>query len=129
MGNKTKTKTKPTPTAAPEPKVSKHPGFECLYLGDKELQGYGFKTGDGLLDVAPFKLLQKTMIMEEINFKGAMCAFHPFKNVIAEYPLEDILFVWDADEAMEADCNFYFCSSRETYEAEKEKLGVSADGH
>ena len=97
-------------------------------MGDKELQGYGFKTGDGLLDVASFKTLKKSVIIEEIDFKGAMCAFHPFKAVITDYPNEDILFVWDPDERKEADCNFYFCSTPEVYEEERTKLGITEDG-
>jgi len=125
---KSKKKSNSKKSEAEKPKVSKHPGYECLYLGDKELTGYGFKTGDGLLDVAPFKILSKNMIIEEIDFKGAMCAFHPFKSVIAEYPIDDILFVWDPDEIKEAECNFYFCSTTEQFEAEKIKCGITGDG-
>merc|ERR1719204_629379 len=106
----------------------KHPGFECLYLGDKELQTYGFKTGDGLLDVVPFKTLKKEDILEDISFKGKMCAFHAFTAVIEAYAESDILFVWDPDEAKEADCNFYFCANEEALSAEQQRLGISADG-
>lgn len=109
-------------------KVSKHPGFECLYLGDKELQTYGFKTGDGLLDVVPFKSLKKEFILEEVSFKGKMSAFHPFQSVVEQYEESDILFVWDPDEAKEAECNFYFCVEAEALNAERERLGISADG-
>jgi len=111
-----------------EVKVSSHPGFECLYLGDKELQTYGFKTGDGLLDVIPFKTLKKEDILEDISFKGKMCAFHAFTAVIEAYAESDILFVWDPDEAKEADCNFYFCANEEALSAEQQRLGISADG-
>merc|ERR1712228_814588 len=113
---------------AEKEKVDKHPGYSCLYLGDKELQGYGFKTGDGLLDVTAFKTLKKNDIIEEIKFKGKMCAFHPFTDIIEKYENEDILFVWDPDEEKEAECNFYFCTNIETFEFEKTKLGISDDG-
>jgi len=105
----------------------KHPGYSCLYLGDKELQTYGFKTGDGLLDVAPFQSLTKAAMLEEISFKGKMCAFHAFQSFIEGYPEEDVLFVWDMDEEKEKDCNFYFCHTLETRNVEQERLGI-ADG-
>eukprot|EP00485_Elphidium_margaritaceum_P006079 CAMPEP_0202699586 /NCGR_PEP_ID=MMETSP1385-20130828/12809_1 /ASSEMBLY_ACC=CAM_ASM_000861 /TAXON_ID=933848 /ORGANISM="Elphidium margaritaceum" /LENGTH=1114 /DNA_ID=CAMNT_0049356565 /DNA_START=30 /DNA_END=3374 /DNA_ORIENTATION=+ len=110
-----------------EVKIDKHPGYACLYLGDKELNGYGFKTGDGLLDVAAFKTLKKNDILEEIQFKGKMCAFAPFRECIENYDKEELLFVWDADEQKEAECNFYFCTTTQTLEAEKQRLGITDD--
>eukprot|EP00484_Ammonia_sp_Unknown_P022624 CAMPEP_0197023826 /NCGR_PEP_ID=MMETSP1384-20130603/4466_1 /TAXON_ID=29189 /ORGANISM="Ammonia sp." /LENGTH=1061 /DNA_ID=CAMNT_0042452103 /DNA_START=67 /DNA_END=3252 /DNA_ORIENTATION=+ len=111
-----------------EAKVDQHPGYGCLYLGDKELQTYGFKTGGGLLDVAAFKTLKKADILEEISFKGKMCAFAAFKEAIEQYQNEDVLFIWDPDEAKQAECNFYFCTNAETFESEKQRLGISDDG-
>jgi len=48
MGKKTekkKGKGKVKEEAVVPVKEDKTPGFGCLYLGDKELQRYGFKTG------------------------------------------------------------------------------------
>eukprot|EP01084_Bolivina_argentea_P159591 277931_1 len=57
-----------------------------------------------------------------------MCAFHPFREVIEKYSESDILFIWDPDEEKEAECNFYFCNILETFNEQKEKLGISEDG-
>lgn len=125
--NKNKQLKKDTDTKK-EDNTDKHPGYSCLYLGDKELKGYGFKTGDGLLDVAPFKTLKKLDIIEEIKFKGKMCAFQPFHSLIEKYENDDILFIWDPDEQKEKECNFYFCHTIQTFEIEKKRLGISDDG-
>lgn len=115
--------------AAPvkQEKEDKHPGYGCLYLGDKELQRYGLKSGDGLLDVIEFKMIEKSFILEEISFMGKMSAFEPFKEKFEKFEGESFLFVWDVDEEKEPECNFYFCCSMETLNSEKERLGISGD--
>eukprot|EP01084_Bolivina_argentea_P316034 547726_1 len=57
-----------------------------------------------------------------------MSAFQPFLSVIETYENEDILFIWDPDEEKQSDCNFYFCTAIDTFEAEKSRLGISDDG-
>ena len=89
----------------------KHPGYGCMYLGDKDLQRIGLKSGDGLLDVLPYKMVNRQEILEQISFMGKMSVFEPHKQKFEGYDAEEVLFVWDPDEEKQPECNFYFCHS------------------
>ncbi|ETO30542.1 hypothetical protein RFI_06581 [Reticulomyxa filosa] len=99
---------------------SRHPGIGCLYLSDKELNRYGLKAGDGLLDVYPHKYIEKTFIIEEIEFMGKMSAFEPFKTVFQSFEGDKFLFVWDPGQTVQKDCNFFFCYNQQTLQEQQQ---------
>lgn len=76
-------------------KVPPPPGVLPLFLRGVTAEKYGFKTGEGIMDLVDMLLLKKEDVMKEIQGLGVMSDFEPAKKQIDSYPGEEILFVVD----------------------------------
>jgi len=71
------------------------PGVLPLFLRGVTAEKYGFKTGEGIMDLVDMLLLKKEELTKEIQGLGVMSDFEPGKKQIDSYPGDEILFVID----------------------------------
>lgn len=87
------------------------PGVHPLFLRGVTCEKYGMKTGEGVNDLVPYKMMDKAEIMNEIQTMGVMSDFEPAKKKIESYPGEQILFV--VDKAQKYGETFLVCYTEE----------------
>jgi dynein intermediate chain 3, axonemal len=73
------------------------PGICPLFLRGVTAEKYGFKIGEGVMDLVDHKILIKEDVMKEIQGLGVMSDFQPAQKQIEMCPGEDILFVIDKE--------------------------------
>lgn len=93
------------PEAAPD-------GVFPMFLRGVTTEKYGFKTGEGVMDLVEYKLLSKEEIMNEIVGLGVMSDFECAKKQISSAPGEELLFVVDRDQKYGE--VFLLCHTEET---------------
>lgn len=71
------------------------PGIQPLFLRGVTAEKYGFKTGEGVMDLVDMRLIKKEDVQKEIQGLGVMSDFEPAKKQIDSYPGEELLFVID----------------------------------
>lgn len=76
-------------------KIPPPPGVLPLFLRGVTAEKYGFKNGEGIMDLVDMLLLKKEDVMKEIQGLGVMSDFEPAKKQIDSYPGEEVLFVID----------------------------------
>jgi len=112
---------------APAPKEHPdHPGYCTLYISEADLKKYNMKSGEGILDIKPFKFIPIATILDDIKELGKICLFEPLKAWFEQYKSlgEDVLFVYDGDEEKEVDMNFWWPNNKETFEKTKIDIGA-----
>jgi hypothetical protein len=74
-----------------------HPpdGVLPLFLRGTTAEKYGFKTGDGVMDLVDYLHLKKDDLVKEIQTLGVMSDFEPAKKQIESFKGESLLFVID----------------------------------
>jgi len=91
--------------------------IQSLYLPNAELVKFDLKTGDGIDDICLFKELEKSVLVKDLDEQAALSVFNDFSKLIRGYEGETILFIWDPEYKMDADSNFYFCTTETRKEA------------
>ena len=76
-------------------KVPPPPGVLPLFLRGVTAEKYGFKNGEGIMDLVDMLLIKKEDVMKEIQGLGVMSDFEPAKKQIESYPGDEVLFVID----------------------------------
>jgi WD40 repeat protein len=71
------------------------PGISPLFLRGVTAEKYGFKTGEGVMDLVDHMLLKKEDVVKEIATLGVMSDFEPARKNIESYPGDELLFVVD----------------------------------
>ena len=72
------------------------PGVQPLFLRGVTCEKYGFKTGEGVMDLVDYIFLSKDEIMKEIQGLGVMSDFEPAKKAIESCTCEKgLLFAVD----------------------------------
>jgi len=103
---------------------------QCLYFSNAELDKFGLKTGDDIDDICLFKELPKEDLLADIEAQGKISLFFDFRGIISKYDEDYILFIWDPDGKMDADSNFYFCTTSSRRDEQMkffESQGIGAD--
>ena len=70
-------------------------GITPLFLRGVTAEKYGFKTGEGVMDLVDHLILKKEDVMKEIATLGVMSDFEPAKKHIESCPSEELLFIVD----------------------------------
>lgn len=73
------------------------PGILPLFLRGSTAEKYGFKTGEGVMDLVDHLLLPKVEVEKEIETLGVMSDFNAAKKEITNAPGDDLLFVVDKE--------------------------------
>jgi dynein intermediate chain 3, axonemal len=73
-------------------------GIFPLFLRGATCEKYGFKTGEGVMDLVDYKLIPKEELMKEIIGLGVMSDFEPAKKNIESYPGTEILIIVDKEQ-------------------------------
>jgi hypothetical protein len=80
-------------TALPPPD-----GIFPLFLRGATCEKYGFKNGEGVMDLVDYKILTKEELMKEIIGLGVMSDFEPARKSVESYPGEEILITVDKEQ-------------------------------
>lgn len=73
-------------------------GIFPLFLRGATCEKYGFKTGEGVMDLVEYKLIPKDDLLKEIQGLGVMSDFEPAKKNIESYPGNEILIIVDKEQ-------------------------------
>ena len=71
------------------------PGIMPLFLRGVTAEKYGFKTGDGVMDLVAHLYIKKEDVVKEIATLGVMSDFEPAKKAVDSCTCENLLFVID----------------------------------
>ncbi|XP_028300642.1 dynein axonemal intermediate chain 3 isoform X2 [Gouania willdenowi] len=91
---------KTQPPTSLEKKVSQpdHPeDIFPLVLTSATQELFGCRADEDVTQENPYKLLKKQDIIEDIKAKGAVSDFSPVKQIVLDYPEEEVLLVFDRD--------------------------------
>mmetsp|Transcript_17406 Transcript_17406/g.18148 ORF Transcript_17406/g.18148 Transcript_17406/m.18148 type:complete len:887 (+) Transcript_17406:60-2720(+) len=73
-------------------------GIYPLFLRGATCEKYGFKIGEGVMDLVDYKLIPKDELIKEIQGLGVMSDFEPAKKQIESYPGTEILIIVDKEQ-------------------------------
>ncbi|XP_028667360.1 dynein axonemal intermediate chain 3 [Erpetoichthys calabaricus] len=114
-------KGKPKPSAGKKEEAAP-PASECappedifpLVLTSKTQELFQCRADEDLTQENPYKLLRKEDILLDVKTRGVVSDFQPFKQLVLDYPEEEILLVYDRD--FKYGNNFYLVGSEEKKE-------------
>uniref|UniRef100_A0A7S3YWR7 Uncharacterized protein n=2 Tax=Lotharella globosa TaxID=91324 RepID=A0A7S3YWR7_9EUKA len=101
------------------------PGIEPFSVSMNNMKALGLKTGEGITDVVEFKVLSKADVIADCDAQGFLSSFTPLRKKIEAYVGEEILIVADLGCSYKEMCNFYWCSSEETFKKHMEDFNES----
>ena len=71
--------------------------MQPIFLSSKTQEIFDAKVDEDVTEENPFKFIQKQDILDDLFNRAAICDFHPFKQIIKDYPVDEILVVYDPD--------------------------------
>ena len=89
-------------------------GVFPLFLRGVTAEKFGFKTGEGVMDLVDHLFIKREEIVKEIQGLGVMSDFEPAKKAVDSCTGEDILFI--IDKAQKYGETFLMCYSEEARE-------------
>lgn len=89
-------------------------GVYALFLRGVTAEKFGFKTGEGVMDLVDHLFIKREEIVKEIQTLGVMSDFEPAKKAVDSCTGEDILFI--VDKAQKYGETFLMCYSEEARE-------------
>lgn len=101
------------PLAAPD-------GTRPMMISMREMETLGLKTGSGLRETVPYKLLDKTTVLEQVAQVGFMSPFHEFRAELAKLAGDEILIIADPTETYGE--NWLLCLTRRGLETQLEEI-------
>jgi hypothetical protein len=106
------------PLPAPE-------GTRPMMISMREMETLGLKTGSGLRETVPYKLLDKTAVLEQVAQVGFMSPFHEFRAELAKLAGDEILIIADPTETYGE--NWLLCLTRRALEAQLDDIRERED--
>ncbi|NXT55435.1 WDR63 protein, partial [Pluvianellus socialis] len=91
-----------------------HPEIFPLVFTTKTQEIFNCRVDEDVTEENCFKLFKKEDIIQDLKTRAAVSDFHPIKNVVLEYPGEELLVVFDAK--FQYGQNFYLVASEEAKE-------------
>ncbi|POI26984.1 hypothetical protein CIB84_009266, partial [Bambusicola thoracicus] len=91
-----------------------HPEIFPLVLTTRTQEIFNCRVDEDVTEENCFKLIKKDDIIQDLKTRAAISDFHPVKNVVLEYPGEELLIVFDAN--FQYGQNFYLVASEEAKE-------------
>lgn len=104
------------PTPAEEQKDVLPPGTCALFLSSKTQDLFQCVADEQVTVENPFKTLSKEAMVQDMKMRAAVSDFTPVKQVVLDYPGEEMLVIYDAD--FKYGQNFYIALTEEA----KDKL-------
>ncbi|XP_021238425.1 WD repeat-containing protein 63 isoform X2 [Numida meleagris] len=91
-----------------------HPEIFPLVFTTRTQEIFNCRVDEDVTEENCFKLIKKDDIIQDLKTRAAISDFHPVKNIILEYPGEELLIVFDAN--FQYGQNFYLVASEEAKE-------------
>ncbi|NWV00483.1 WDR63 protein, partial [Upupa epops] len=91
-----------------------HPEIFPLAFTKKTQEIFNCQGNEDVTEENCFKLIKKEDIIQDLKARAAISDFHPIKNIVLEYPGEELLIVFDAK--FQYGQNFYLVASEEAKE-------------
>ncbi|XP_040533261.1 dynein axonemal intermediate chain 3 isoform X1 [Gallus gallus] len=91
-----------------------HPEIFPLVLTTRTQEIFNCRVDEDVTEENCFKLIKKDDIIQDLKTRAAISDFHPVKNIVLEYPGEELLIVFDAN--FQYGQNFYLVASEEAKE-------------
>ena len=76
-------------------KVAPPAGIFPIYIRGVTAEKYGFKTGENVMDLVPYKWISKEELVKEIVGMGVMSDFEPARKPIESAPGDEVFFIID----------------------------------
>ncbi|XP_031455865.1 WD repeat-containing protein 63 [Phasianus colchicus] len=91
-----------------------HPEIFPLVFTTRTQEIFNCRVDEDVTEENCFKLIKKDDIIQDLKTRAAISDFHPVKNIVLEYPGEELLIVFDAN--FQYGQNFYLVASEEAKE-------------
>eukprot|EP00471_Norrisiella_sphaerica_P004450 CAMPEP_0184484094 /NCGR_PEP_ID=MMETSP0113_2-20130426/5811_1 /TAXON_ID=91329 /ORGANISM="Norrisiella sphaerica, Strain BC52" /LENGTH=976 /DNA_ID=CAMNT_0026864905 /DNA_START=41 /DNA_END=2971 /DNA_ORIENTATION=+ len=91
------------------------PGIEPFSISMGQMEKLGLKSGEDITDIYEFKVYDKAYVKEDMEKNGFMSAFHNLRKKIEAYSGDKIFIVADLECTYVEMCNFFWCSTEETF--------------
>ncbi|KAJ3291525.1 WD repeat-containing protein 63 [Borealophlyctis nickersoniae] len=91
------------------------PGTMPLFLTTATQELFKVKGGEDLTAENPFKMIPKADLIADLNARLAIGDFYPAKQMILDFPQEEMLLHWDQE--FKYGQNYYLCVTVEAMEA------------
>lgn len=110
-----------TTPSVPAPLVldDEREGVVPIFIVGATQELFGLRTDVDITLQDPWRLLPKKQLLEDIKFRGVISDFQRHKQLIADFPGEDFLMVYDKDGKYGD--NFYLVSSMKRYQWEMDQ--------
>lgn len=72
-------------------------GAVPLFLSSKTQEIFDCRADEVVTEDNPFKFIAKEDILKDMFNRAAISDFHPFKEIIQNYPTDEILVVYDPE--------------------------------
>ena len=84
-------------------------------MASQSQQIFQCQVDEDVTEENPYKIIKKADIMSDFFNRAAISDFHPFKQIITNYPGEEILIIYDPDFAFGQ--NFILATTEEAKNA------------
>ncbi|XP_065597164.1 dynein axonemal intermediate chain 3 [Cyrtonyx montezumae] len=91
-----------------------HPEIFPLVFTTRTQEIFNCRVYEDVTEQNCFKIIKKDDIIQDLKTRAAVSDFHPVKNIVLEYPGEELLIVFDAN--FQYGQNFYLVASEEAKE-------------
>ncbi|NXA31614.1 WDR63 protein, partial [Eudromia elegans] len=91
-----------------------HPEIFPLVFTTQTQEIFNCRVDEDVTEGNCFKLIKKEDIIEDLKARAAVSDFHPVKKIVLEYPGEELLVVFDAQQQYGQ--NFYLVATEEAKE-------------
>ncbi|KAI4590807.1 hypothetical protein MJG53_001856 [Ovis ammon polii x Ovis aries] len=88
-----------------------HPEIYPLVLTTKTQEIFNCRVEEDVTEEQPYKLIKKEDIFADFANRAAVSDFYPVKNIVQEYPGDELLLVYDRD--FKYGLNFYLIGTEE----------------
>ncbi|XP_035996774.1 WD repeat-containing protein 63 [Fundulus heteroclitus] len=96
-GSKGKEKGKTSQSSTPHQSAGHPDDIFPLVLTSATQELFGCRADEDVTEKSPYKLLQKDDIVLDMRTRAAVSDFSPVKQIVLDYPEEEMLLVFDAD--------------------------------
>ncbi|XP_077981205.1 dynein axonemal intermediate chain 3-like [Glandiceps talaboti] len=86
----------------------------AIFLSSKTQEIFNIRVDEDVTTEEPNKLVPKEDVIQDMKMRAAISDFHPLKQMILDYPGEELLLIYDAD--FRYGQNFYMANTEEAKE-------------
>ncbi|XP_078488528.1 dynein axonemal intermediate chain 3 [Ciona intestinalis] len=101
-------------------------GIVPLFMATKSQEIYECICDEHVTEDNPYKLIKKADIIQDMKMRAAISDFHPVKQLVLDYPGEELLIAYDPD--FKFGQNFFLCATEEAKMEHLHPGGAGAEG-